>query len=99
MRVSTMLGTAGAMALMLAALWAWNNADALGRGAERPQVLAWAVRSAAIALTAGAQVMILTWLVGALYRRDLFGDVLRLSAALVCSIALVSAVALALAGR
>ena len=99
MRISMMIATIGAMMLMLAALWAWNHATVLGREAARPEVVGWAVRSGAVALAAGAQLVVLTWLVGAFYRRDLLGDVLRVSAALVCTIALVSAVALALAGR
>jgi hypothetical protein len=66
---------------------------------SRPAVAVWAARSAAIAFASAAQVVLLTFVIGAIYQRDLFGNVLRLCAGLLCSISLVSAVALALAGR
>jgi hypothetical protein len=96
---SMLLGAILGIMLMVAAMWGWNRAAWLGQEATRPEVIAWAVRSGAIALAAGAQVLMLSVVVGGLYRRDMFSDTVRLSAALVCSVALVSATALALAGR
>ncbi|HEX3356214.1 MAG TPA: hypothetical protein VHS31_04455 [Tepidisphaeraceae bacterium] len=98
-RMTTILGTFAALSMVVAAMWAWNDARRLAEGSARPDVTLWAVRSAAVALVAAAQAMILTWVVSLIYRRDLVGDVLRLFAALIAAIALISAVALGLAGR
>jgi hypothetical protein len=98
-RMTTILGTFAALSMVVAAMWAWNDARRLAEGSARPDVMLWAVRSAAVALAAAAQAMILTWVVSLIYRRDLFGDVLRLFAALIAAIALISAIALGLAGR
>jgi hypothetical protein len=77
----------------------WGQAEHWGALASSPGIEIWAARSAAVAFISAAQVVLLTFVVGAVYQRDLFGSVLRLCAGLLCSIALVSAVALALAGR
>jgi hypothetical protein len=87
------------MALLLGAFWVWGQSQDLSLSATRPGVTIWAARSAAIGFASGAQVVLLTFVIGAWYKRDLFGNVLRLCAGLLSSIALVSAVALALAGR
>jgi hypothetical protein len=67
-------------------------------------VTLWAFRSAGVALAATAQALIVSFVVLKIYRRraggpDLFCDVLRLFAGLVAAIALISAIALGLAGR
>ena len=94
-------GVLVAVALMVAGLYAWRHASAIAGdwNATRPYIAAWAVRSAAIALASIAQVVLLTLVVGRLYPRQLVDEVLRLAAGLVGTVALVSAVALGLAGR
>lgn len=100
-RTGLWLGGFWAVTFMVTALWAWQNAGRVVSDWDpaKPSVALWAVRSGAVALAAGAQVLLMTFVVGALYGRDLFGDVLRFCAALICTIALVSAVALGMAGR
>jgi hypothetical protein len=94
------IGTIASIVLMIAALWAWSRAGALSASATRPEVEQWAVRSAAVGVAAVAQLVLLTFVAGKLYQqRRLATDALRLSAGLVAGIALVSAVALGLAGR
>ena len=99
MNVRIGIGAVGAMVLMLLAFWVWGQSQAWTASMSRPDVAAWAARSAAVAFASAAQVVLLTFVIGAIYQRDLFGNVLRLCAGLLCSISLVSAVALALAGR
>jgi hypothetical protein len=100
-RLVQVIGAVVAVALVVAALWGWGQAWRIAEDAHRPQVAVWAVRSAALAAAAAAQLLVLTCVVGALYRgrRGAADDVLRALAGLVCTIALVSAVALALAGK
>jgi hypothetical protein len=88
--------------LLMVSLWAWQHAAEVASdgGAARPYVATWAVRSAAIAAGAAAQAVLLIAVVGRVYRRQgALDEVLRLSAVLVFVLALVSAVALVLAGR
>ena len=98
---SVMVGAVVTVALMIVALYGWRHAAAIAGdwGASRPYVAAWGVRSGAIALAAGAQVVLLTLVVGRLFPRQLVDEVLRLAAGLVGTVALVSAIALGLAGR
>ena len=98
-RVTTILGCFSALSMVVAGMWAWNEAYFLSAGTTRPDVTLWALRSAAVALAAGAQAMLLTFLVSRIYRQDLFSDVLRLFSALISAIALISALALGLAGH
>jgi hypothetical protein len=101
MRSIAITGVSGvvAAALMVACLWAWQGAGHFSVDASRPYVATLAARSAAVALGAAAQVIILTLVVGRMYRRQLVDDVLKLTAAAVMLVALVGAVALALAAR
>ena len=102
MRVGVWIGGIVAVALMVVALWAWQHAAEVASdgGAARPYVAAWAVRSAAVAAAAAAQGVLLVAVVGRVYQRHGPVDAaLRLSAAIVFMVALVSAVALGLAGR
>ena len=91
-------GTVG-VAMMVAALWSWQGALRLSAAATRPEIELWAVRSRAIALAALAQMILLTCVVGYLYRRGFLSEILRIAAGLVGGVALVSAVALGLAGH
>lgn len=85
--------------LMVLCLWGWQHASELSREAGQPYVAKWAVRSAAIAVGAVAQVVLLTSVIGRLYQRQLLDDVLRLSVGVVLAVSLVSALALAVAAR
>jgi hypothetical protein len=97
--LSVALGSTAAMALVMAALWIWQNAASLVGECSSPSVALWAVRCATAALAAGAQLVLLTFVVAQVYGRDLLVDLLRVLVGLGCSIALVSAIALGLAGR
>ena len=96
----TPIGSAVALLLMVAALWAWGRAGWIAADATRPDVARWAVRSAAVAAGAIAQLLLLTFIAGRMFRRQNFtADVARVTMGLVAGIAIVSAVALGLAGR
>ena len=100
--VSLVGGGIVSVALMVLGLWAWQHAAevATDGGAARPYVATWAVRSAAVAAAAAAQAVLLVVVVGRAFpRHRALDDALRLSALLVLVVALVSAVALGLAGR
>ena len=98
---SATLGGVLAIGLLLLGLYAWRHAGQIVEGWDpaRPTVAAWAVRSAAVAAAAGAQLLLLTLVTRQLYRRQLVDDVLGLSAGLVAALAVVCAIALGLAGR
>jgi hypothetical protein len=102
-RAASLIGGAlVSLGLVLVSLWTWQHAAEVASdgGAARPYVATWAVRSAAVAAAAAAQAVLLVAVVGRVYRaRGALDDVLRLSAVLVFVLALVSAVALGLAGR
>ncbi len=98
-KVSAVMGAIVAVALVIVALWGWGAArDVLGHAA-RPQAAAWAVRSASVAALAGAQALGLTFVVGAFYSRDRAGEMMRLTASLICTAALVGAIVLAIASN
>jgi hypothetical protein len=91
-----------ALALMVLALWAWGQAGPLTAYATRPEVARWAVRSAAVSIGAVSQLLVLTLVIGQVHRqqrRSVATSVMRIAAGLVSSIAMVSAIALGLAGR
>jgi hypothetical protein len=98
-KVSALMGTTVAIALVVVALWGWGAAEGLVRRADDPRLALWAVRSASIAALAAAQVLGLTFLADAFRGRDRAGEIMRLGAGLVCTIALISATVLGIAGR
>jgi hypothetical protein len=98
-RISIGAGAAAAFALMLAALWAWQVGPHLALEADQPGVTLWAVRSAAVAAGALAQIVVLFLVLGNLYPRRRLDLAAAVAATAVFTIALVSAVALGLAGR
>ena len=98
-RLTTILGGFAALSMVVAAMWAWNDARRLAEGSARPDVTLWALRSAGVTLAAAGQAMLLTFVVSRIYRRDLFSDVLRVFAGLIAAVALICAIALGLAGR
>jgi hypothetical protein len=91
-----------AAATVVAGMWAWQQAQdlVLDYGAAgRPDIEAWAIRSAAVAAIALAQVILLTLVVGRFYRRGVFDAVLALTSVIVFALATAGAVACGLAGR
>jgi hypothetical protein len=98
-KLYAVMGAIVAVALMVAALWAWMAAAGLVERCDRPELALWAVRSGAIAAIAAAQVLGLTFVVDAFYGRDRVGEVMRLMAGLVCTAALVGAIALGIVSR
>ncbi len=100
--VSKMLMLAGSLvatALMVISLWAWQQSPHIAFAADRPDVALWAVRTAAIAAAALAQAVVLFLVVGRIYRTRAMDLLLRVLTAVVFTVALVSAIALGLAGR
>jgi hypothetical protein len=98
-KLSALLGTTAAVALVVLALWGWADAIELTRRADRPMQAMWAVRSGALAAFAAAQVLGMTFFVGAFYGRGKIGEWVRLMAGLVCTAALVGALCLGLLSK
>ena len=98
-QMTIIIAGAVSIAMVVASLWCWQSALRLSATATRPEIAMWAVRSAAVALAAIAQAVLLTFVVRRVYRRDWPADLLRFGAGFVGAVALVSAAALALAGR
>jgi hypothetical protein len=98
-RISIGAAAATAIALMMAALWAWQMGPHFAFDADQPGATLWAMRSAAVAAGALAQIVVLFLVLGNLYRRRRLDLALGAAAAIVFTIALISAVALGLAGR
>ena len=101
-RIFTMtLAAISAVALVTASLWAWQgSADwASDWQPTNPPVITWAVRSLALAAALLAQFLALRFVLGGLYRRRAFDDLLSLASGVACAIAVVSGAALAMAGR
>ena len=89
-------------AMVLAGIWAWQQAQDLVLdhwNAGRPDLAEWAISSAAIAIVALAQIIILTFVAGRIYSRRTIDSVLTLTASVVFALASVSAIACGLAGR
>ncbi len=97
--LTMLIGAVLAVGLMLMAIWVWFDAADLALSSERPDILRWAARSLAIAAGAGAQIIVLTLVVGRMFAHRSAHDGLRLTAALVCCIAAVTAAALGLAAQ
>jgi hypothetical protein len=97
---SIWLGAAIAVALMVAALWAWRFAPELAvQNTERPYVAKLGIRSLAIALAAGAQVVLLAFVIAGIYPPRLLDRVLSIGIAVTSFAALGVAVVLALSSR
>jgi hypothetical protein len=99
LRMTQIMGSLVALALLLGALWGWGQAARIADNAHSPQIALWAVRSAAVAAVAGAQVLVLSCIVGAVYRRGRMDELFRLVAGAVCTVALIGAIALVVAAR
>lgn len=98
-KTAVFFGGAGTLVFMILALWTWQNAEQIADDWGRPRLALWSVRSAAISAAALAQGLLLTLVVGGVYRRDLPGDVLRVLAAAVFTVGAVGAVVFGMAGR
>jgi hypothetical protein len=98
-RLSALLGTTAAIALVVLALWGWGDAADLARRADRPMQAMWAIRSGAIAAFAAAQILGMTYFVGSFYSRGKIGEWLRVAVGLVCTAALVGALCLGLVSK
>ena len=99
--LQTVMAAGIALVLLVGAMWMWHHSEDLivEWGVERAAVALWALRVACIAAAAAAQTMLVVYVIGQLYRRDRFSDLLGASAALLFVLALVGAVALGLASR
>ncbi|HEY7087339.1 MAG TPA: hypothetical protein VH518_04570 [Tepidisphaeraceae bacterium] len=96
-KVYNAMGTTVAVMLVAVGVWAWRCAPAMGsRFDGNPVAAQWAIRCAGVAALAAAQVLGLTFLVGAFYGRNRSGDVMRLLAGCVCTAALIGSVAMAI---
>jgi hypothetical protein len=95
-KLYSLMGTVVAIALVIAGFWGWMSAARLGEHAGRPEMAVWAVRGAAVAALAAAQVLGMTFIVDAIYARDRWGESIRLTAGLVCTVALIGALGLGL---
>ena len=98
-RVSIVVAAALAAALMVSSLWAWQQAPHLVFDADRPDLALWAVRTAAIAVAALAQAVLLFLVVGRIYQARGFDTVLRVCTAAVFTVAGIGAIVLSLANR
>jgi hypothetical protein len=98
-KVLILLGILISVGLLLIALWAWQQAPHLAFNEDRPDVVMWAVRTAAIAAGALAQTVLLVLVVGNIYRTRAVDVLLRVLTAGVFAVSLVSAIALGLVGR
>lgn len=97
--LTMIIGGLLAVVLMVVAIWVWIDAADLALRSDHPDTLRWAARALAIAAAAGAQIIVLSLVVGRLYAPRPAHDVLKLTAALVCCLAAVTAAALGLAAQ
>jgi hypothetical protein len=97
--LTMIFGATIAVVLVIAAVWLWVESERLAARAPRPDAMRWAARCLAVAAAAGAQTIILSFVLGPMYRRPALHEALRLTTGLICCIAAVSAAALGLAAR
>jgi len=86
---------------VVAGLWYGQQSQdlVLDWGLGRPNVAVWAVRSAAVAAIAAAQVILLVPVIGGIYRRGTADTVAAYTAAVIFALASVSAIACGFLGR
>jgi len=94
---TTILGLV-ALSMLIGALWVWQHATRVLPDVTRPEVMAWGMRCAAVALATGAQVLLVGGVLDSVYGRERLGALVRWSAGAACAGAVVSAMALGLAG-
>src|SRR5882672_5205921 len=94
------MGGTVAVALVVVALWGWGSAADLVEKADRPLIALWAVRCGAVAALAAAQVLGMTFVVKQFHGRQRpGGEWIRLAAGLLCTVALVGAIALGIVSK
>jgi hypothetical protein len=98
-RILIFAGMVGAAALMVVALRVWQLAPHIAFDADRPEIVVYAVRTAAVAVAALAQTVLVVLVLGNIYRTRTSDVILRLLAVTVLMVSLVSAIALSLAAR
>ena len=99
-RLSISVGVVLAVILMIVSLWAWQIAPGLALTPERSDtIVLWAVRTASIAAAALAQMVLLFFVVGNIYRTRAVDVLLRLMTGTVFAVSLISAIALGLVGH
>jgi hypothetical protein len=84
---------------MVMALRMWQEAPHIAFGADRPEIVMYADRAAAVATGTLAQTIVILLVLGNLYRRRTADIILRVLVAVVFTVSLVSAIALSLAAR
>jgi hypothetical protein len=97
--LTMLIGGVLAVMLMIVAIWVWFDATEIALRSDHPDTLRWAARALAIAAAAGAQIIVLSLVVGRMYTPRPAHDVLKLTAALICCLAAVTAAALGLAAQ
>ena len=87
--------------IIVIGLWFWREAAvvAYGTGASHPNLAIYSVRCSAVAGIAAAQAVLLTVVVGRMYRPTVFDELLRRVAGLICAVSLAAAVTLALLAK
>jgi hypothetical protein len=98
-KITSAIAATGAVVLVIVALWLWQHASSMTQVYEQPQLVAWAIRLIGIALAALAQVILLALVLPVVYRSGRTERLITLCAGMVVALALVSAIALGLAGR
>lgn len=91
-----------AAALVVAGLWGWQQAQDIVLDhwiAGRPDLAAWAVRIGSVAAIALAQIVLVAFVAGRMYRRGILDSVLTVTAGIVFALAAVGAIACGLAAR
>lgn len=98
-KASVVFGSVVAVALVVAALWTWQEGTRLVADSEGGPAVLWAVRAAAVAAVALAQGVLLIAVVGNVYRTRSTDLLLRVLTATVFAVSLIGAIALGMAGR
>jgi hypothetical protein len=106
--MSRLMGAMVAVALVVLSLWGWGAARGLVEQADKPELALWAVRSASVAAFAAAQALGLTFVADGISSRrrrgregrpDRAGELMRLGAGFVCTLALIGAIAMGIVSR
>jgi hypothetical protein len=98
--ISIWLGGAMTVALVVTALWAWRFAPELAvQNTRQPYVAKLGIRSLAVALAAGAQLVLLAFVIARLYPPRLVDRIVGVGIAITGFAALGTAVVLAVSSR
>lgn len=90
-------GSVSGMGIIVISLWFWREAARVadGTGATHPSLAVYSVRLAAVAGIAGAQIVLLNFVVDRIYRPTAFDDFLKRGLGLICAVSLAAAAAFA----